>query len=114
MGIKLSKFPVTAPDGTEYRVTIKELSNEFGSEGVRLKVYTKRKLFGYRKVYQCLIRDSFFTAYNSSNPDFVNLAKIAVKWHLHDEEARVKEIASKLKAVQRFKEWDGKITEVAE
>jgi hypothetical protein len=53
MSAKLTKFPVTAPDGTEYCVTIVEEVDLFGSEYVELKVYTPRKRFRYRNVYNC-------------------------------------------------------------
>lgn len=42
--MELRKFPVTAPDGTEYRVKIEEEpANVFESASAKVTVYTKRK-----------------------------------------------------------------------
>lgn len=110
MGVKLSKFPVTAPDGTEFRVTVVERKNG-GDDVVELRVYTRRRLFGYRKVSQSRIRSSFFTTYDSSNPNFIQLAKSAVLWHLAKEEKRTSEETRRQRAVEAFAAWDGKIAE---
>jgi hypothetical protein len=119
-GATITKFPVTAPDGTEYRVKIEESENFFGDLYVRTTLYYPRRWFGYRELYSVSYRNGG-AVYNAGNPDYVAISHEAVA----DYYARIESDAINLRkhaesilrkqaALDRFAEWDGKITEVAE
>lgn len=116
MGAKLTKFPVTAPDGTEFRVSFKEGECLVGKVlGIRL--HLPRKRFGFREVYRHTLFD---TEYDRDNIDYIKLSSWAVADYyeaLAEQDARRRARAeAKLRragAVQAFEAWDGKITEVS-
>lgn len=116
--VKLTKFPVTAPDGTEYRVTIRERDdgmwvNYFAD----VRVYVKRKHLGYRLVYRTTFNDGDGVYYESM-PNFIRIAAEAVKTYYDYLEAcenrrkrLEKQAQGRASALRRFAEWDGRIAE---
>lgn len=115
--VTVRKFPVTAPDGTEYRVKITEDNNFIEGQVVDVTIYTPRKRFGYRRLYCARYCGFDFV----TNPDFVQLfrrvlADYAAKLERDAVERRKQAefILRKQAALDRFAEWDGKITEVVE
>lgn len=114
MGAKLTKFPVTAPDGTEFRVRFKERGYLIG-RSLEIRLYLKRERFGFRWVY---VRELF--DYDRENPDYIAVAKAAVDDYYdriaEQAESQRKKAEAKLRradAIQAFEAWDGKITEVS-
>lgn len=117
--VTIRKFPVTATDGTEYRVKIEESENFIGEPYVCTTVYYPRKWFGYRKLFSKNYRDGS-DVYNVNSPDYVAIAhRILTDYYariVSDEikhRERLATVKRKQAALDRFAEWDGKITEVA-
>lgn len=120
--MNLRKFPVIAPDGTEYLVSIEEYSGGYCQPpyaGVYL--YVKRKRFGFRKIYGVLYTDGK-GVYKREEPDYVAVAAQAVADYYADKR-RVDERECVLNAIEqrrqaaakRLEAWDGRIkTEVSE
>lgn len=114
--MKLTKFPVTAPDGTEYRVKIKEY------EGMRdyyvgANLYTKRKRFGYRLVYVTTYDDGG-GVYYVRTPNYIRIASEVVKdYHgflkqlEREREKLEREAQGRARERKRFAEWDGRVAE---
>ena len=114
-GAKLTKFPVTAPDGTEFRVSFKQQTYSVGKALV-VRLCLPRKRFGFRCVYQHTLFDS---EYDRDNVDYIKLAARAVGDHYGRLEENAKRQRKQAEAKQRranavkaFEAWDGKITEV--
>ena len=112
-GSKLTKFPVTAPDGTEFRVSFKERSYCIGKSMV-VRLYLPRKRFGFSWVYNNELFD-----YDRDNIDYIALAVQAVEDYYdglaENAERRRKQAEAKQRranAVKAFEAWDGKIAEV--
>lgn len=116
--VKLTKFPVTAPDGTEYRVTIRECDEDVGfGRYVNVRIYVKRKRIGYRRVY----RTDFFHGdgvYYVNAPNFIHIAAEAVRKYYDDLEERInlrerigKQEQTRASELRKFAEWDGRITQ---
>lgn len=112
MGVKLSKFPVTAPDGTEFRVSIRHKHVLRWGESICVKLY-KRSWYGFRCVYR--VRYDYYIV----GGDCVAITKRTIRNYYRDiaanpktktalTEARRINIARK----REFEAWDGKITEV--
>ncbi|MGF7045758.1 hypothetical protein J2T13_000218 [Paenibacillus sp. DS2015] len=120
--VTIRKFPVTAPDGTEYRVKIEEcvgLCDLYAD----VTLYIPRKRFGFKRVFS----ESYYhgsskrVVYDAANPDFIAIATEAVRgyyanieWSANYNRKRAESILRKQAALDRFAEWDGKITEVGE
>lgn len=97
--MNLRKFPVTAPDRTEYRVEITEGRLDFYGPYVQVTVSVRVRWRVFNKVGA----RRFFAwdrHYIESTPDYVELATQAVR-----------ELAPKQAAVERFNAWDGKISD---
>lgn len=115
--VKTSKFPVIAPDGTEYRVKIKECDELFIGKHVETTLYIPRKWIGYKKVYDRVYFGGI-EVYDPSNLDLIHIATALVrdyydhlsfkkKWKAKESEEEMKRKA----AVIAFENWDGKIVE---
>lgn len=115
---KLSKFPVIAPDGTEYRVTIRERDDGFWvSYYADVRLYVKRKHFGYR----CVYTKDYYDAdgvYYVDVPNYVRIASEIIRDYggflarckrerLHEERTA----RQRSEARKSFTEWDGRIAE---
>lgn len=115
---KLTKFPVTAPDGTEYRVTIRERDDGMWvSNYADVRLYVKRKRFGYRCIYVKTYRDGG-GVYYVSTPNYIRMASEVVKDYREflvrrERERIVSERMAQERAseLRRFAEWDGRIAE---
>lgn len=118
--VTIRKFPVTAPDGTEYRVKIDEI-NGLTTDYTEVSLYLPRKRFGYRLVYRREYKQPVGTS------DYIALATELIRdyyenieWSAEHKRKRAESILRKQAAVDRFAEWDGnigsidKITEVSE
>lgn len=112
----LRKFPVTAPDGTEYRVSIEEYLGGFCAQScASVKLYVRRKRFGFRKVYGRAYDDGG-GVYDRHYPDYITLAAQAVRdyyedMRIHAEYLRVVNTRGigKQAAIDQFNAWDGHI-----
>jgi len=111
--VTIRKFPVTAPDGTEYRVKIEEMSG-FITDYIEVSLYLPRKRFGYRLVF----RDDYNQRAGAS--DYIALATEVVRdyyahteWLAERDHKHAESTLRKQAALDRFAEWDGKITEVS-
>lgn len=112
--MSLRKFPVTAPDGTEYRVKIEDI---YGDGDIRALLHVKRKHFGFRKITgywfergkladitEDGVIDYVALAQRFIGEYYAGLAYGAERAHLRaDKEPR------KQAAVERFNAWDGKL-----
>lgn len=115
--MSLRKFPVTASDGTEFRVTIREIEDDmFYGDYALVKLYVKRRCFGFRKVFFERYLDDK-RVYDRAIPDYVKMASLTVGRYYADSERRVRrarvldEIEQQRQdARQRFAEWDGRLT----
>lgn len=114
--MELRKFPVTAPDGTEYRVEIAEFGAGFCVvPHACVFLYVKRKWFGFRRVFFEHYDDDG-GVYNRDDPDYAALTAAAVRDYcackraLADRKREQAEAAArKQAAVDRFNAWDGRI-----
>ena len=116
---KLTKFPVIAPDETEYRVKITEHDKELKlttSAYVKVRLYVTRngrKLFRY-KLLDVFTYEDGAGVYNSANPDYIKIVRRAISDHEQLLEARDvwKKIGDECKrnrsnAITEFEKWDG-------
>jgi len=115
--VTVRKFPVTAPDGTEYRVKIDEMYNIYLGKYTEVALYLPRKRFGFRRVFS----EDYSNGegiYDASNPDFIKMAEEVfrgyyahIEWLAELDRKHAESILRKQSALDRFAEWDGKITE---
>ncbi|MCY9737512.1 hypothetical protein M5X17_27805 [Paenibacillus alvei] len=116
--VTLKKFPITAPDGTQYRATIEEInpSDSFlHIQYVEASLYVKCKWIGYRKLYTTTFSDGR-GIYNASCPDFIAISKELLReyyHHLRNEQEEKQRLAqeelNKKRSVREFIWWDGKV-----
>lgn len=121
----ISKFPVTAPDGTEFLVKITEHCGKgaYDSDYAKVRLYLPRKNVGrfmwrkFRRVYTALHRE-FVSYYYRGNPDYVRLAQATLLWYFKDialcPKTRRKlsgQERNRLAARKKLTEWDGRIAE---
>lgn len=118
---KLTKFPVTMPDGTEYRVKIEEYGR-LGWEDAyaAVTIYTERKgrrLFRFKRLAQYTFSDGR-GGYDSKNPDYIELARLGIGCYMNRlqlvegrKAAAAEELRQRSRALREFSGWDGKITE---
>lgn len=101
--VKLSKFPVTAPDGTEYRVKFHEEWDDLWGRTMVVTLYVRNKIHLFRRVggRRFIARE---LDYDRKSPDYVGMASTAVR-----EYAEASEM--KKAAAERFTKWDGRIAE---
>lgn len=111
--MKIEKFPVIAPDGTEYRVTIEYDKGtyhcgEWHNPKWIVRLYKRRLgvLFRWKRIYT--------TAYIASQTDFVMMAERIVSSEYIKNQAGRDATAKKEREVQSaleaFRKWDGKIS----
>jgi hypothetical protein len=117
--MELCKFPVTAPDGTEYRVKIEEWRESLIGPCLSAVLYVPRKRWGFRRIHTLTLY-SHRQEYDPNDVEYVAVAHAAVAdyyrsievaaiWAQKESEAA----ARKQAAVDRFNAWDGRIeTEV--
>jgi len=112
---KLTKFPVIAEDGTEYRVSISEKHDEWDGRHAICRLYVRRKRFGFRKLATYIYRHSRGT-YNAYNPDFIELARVFYEDYRDNTlEKRLAELERrsqaqrKSAAIDAFQAWDGRL-----
>jgi dsDNA-specific endonuclease/ATPase MutS2 len=105
------KFPVTAPDGTQFRIKFRE-THYFIGRGLEISLYVRRKLAGFRLIYR---HEKFDIDRN--NLDYVALAHWAVNDYYEaleeysESKLRKAEAKSRGQAAKAaFEQWDGKIT----
>ncbi|MCM3205679.1 hypothetical protein [Paenibacillus illinoisensis] len=101
---KLTKFPVIAADGTEYRVTLKEMSDSDGDRIIRVKFYLPRKRFGFKKVASYDMVAGW--TYDPSSPDYIAIARQVFKDFSRSELAVAQR---KSTAIDAFQAWDGRL-----
>lgn len=113
---KLTKFPVIAEDGTEYRVTLKEDEEYLGGPAVISRLYIPRKRFGYRKLYETVYRPVRDEVYRVDNPDYVAIARqVYADWLDYIDRKLAREFEDttvaqrKSAAIDAFQAWDGRL-----
>lgn len=97
---KLTKFPVIAEDGTEYRVTITEHAY-FRKRWAEVCFYLPRKYIGWRKVAECEVSSAW--AYDPDYPDYADTARKA--FVICDASSHKRKSA----AIDAFQAWDGRL-----
>lgn len=122
---KLTKFPVTAPDGTEFLVKITEHGGKgaYDSDYAKVRLYLPREKAGrftwrkFRRVYTAAHHE-IVGHYCHSNPDYVRLARATLLWYFEDialcPKTRRKltgQERNRLEARKKLTEWDGRITQ---
>lgn len=118
--MKITKFTVTAPDGTEYHVKIRESSDTFDPDERYAKVmlYLPCRLCGYRRVYSAVYYEHEYPRkYAARYPDYIMLASSAWSDYEIDRDMRPN-VRRKLSHEQRMRhsalsqiaQWDGRIT----
>lgn len=116
----LTKFPVTMPDGTEYRVKITE-HEAYGYEDAHaiIRIYRERKrsLFGVMRFKRLESRYAGLLVYDPENPDYIALATWAIRkyedhqrWLAARQVKQAETALARDAALRKFAEWDGKIT----
>ncbi|WP_340028928.1 hypothetical protein MHB71_04755 [Paenibacillus sp. FSL H7-0940] len=112
---KLTKFPVIAEDGTEYRVKINEWPGDWAPDYVVCRLYVPRKWFGYRRVFG-LHYSTGDGVYDAINPDFIAIARrvyadwlSAIDVKLANNRAAVAQAQRKSAAIDAFQSWDGRL-----
>ncbi|MFD1270627.1 hypothetical protein ACFQ3Y_24765 [Paenibacillus motobuensis] len=115
--ITLSKFPVTAPDGTEYRVKIEETLDVYGTAYVNVRLYVRRKWFGFRNVFQVDYIDRK-SVYYRGRPNFKRIVAEALASYERSQQRRERELRQvesieqeRRDEIKRFAEWNGRIAE---
>ncbi|GAA0396692.1 hypothetical protein [Paenibacillus motobuensis] len=115
--VELSKFPVTALDGAEYRVKIVECRGEYGTLYVAVRLYVRRKWFGFRNVYQVDYEDGKGVYYRG-RPNFKRIVAEALASYERSQQRRARELRQdesieqeRRDEIARFAEWDGRIAE---
>lgn len=118
--MELRKFPVTAPDGTEYRVEIYEGRDSLFGRYAEVSLYTRGKWRMFKHVYSKTLRQ-LHGNYDPTEPDYVRMVSEVMEAYARCQrgkalvEKMAKSIAvRKQAAVDRFNAWDGRIeTEVS-
>lgn len=110
MGAKITKFPVTAPSGREYEVSVERVEVCLGLYGIEFKFYryeSRKSMFGRSRTKRVLIMNR--TYWESDVSDVKQTVEILIcKIEAKIIRQQVRELS--LKA---FEAWDGKITEVS-
>ncbi|NGM81266.1 hypothetical protein G5B47_02435 [Paenibacillus sp. 7124] len=103
--MSLRKFPVTAPDGTEFRVEIEEIDDYFHGRiaQVSLHIPVKRRKFQrmFTKVFRSIVD------YDHMEPDYVRMATQTLTEYSDRERKKAEDEARRKAAAKRFAEWDG-------
>lgn len=113
--VLITKFPVTAPDGTEYRVKIEEYHESLIGACARAHLYVPRKRWGFRQIWTLTLR-AYHGDFDPDNLDYVAFAREAVADYYEsiaeNERFKVRKAeaaARKQAALERFNAWDGQI-----
>jgi len=101
---KLTKFPVIAEDGTEYRVTLKEMRDWDGAQIIRVKFYLSRKRFGFKKIASYDMSDGW--TYLRNSPNYIAIARQVFAEFQRNELAVTQR---KSTAIDAFQAWDGRL-----
>jgi len=112
--MKIEKFPVIAPDGTEYRVTITEDYDRFLDWWCyKFTVYSERKgrkWFRFKKLREYSYRASEEGARAVGNW-YVDVAQSTLLQYIDEINAKRQETEGVAAALEAFRQWDGKINE---
>lgn len=114
----ISKFPVTAPDGTEFRVTIREHDDGMWvANYASVRLYKKRKRWGFRRVFSRNYSDDH-GVYSHNAPDYIGIAShvvgdyyAALRADAEYQRMISRDELRRQKASDRFSAWDGRIAE---
>lgn len=113
---KLTKFPIIAENGSEFRVTLKEDEDYVGGPALIGRIYIPRKRFGYRKLYETVYRPGRDEIYRSDNPDYIAIARQVYSDWLDDIDRRLElefegmaQAKRKSAAIDAFQAWDGRL-----
>lgn len=102
---KLTKFPVIAADGTEYRVSIKERVDEDGDPWAVAVLYARSRWRRFTAVARGEYLDGH-SVYDSEYPDYIRIARRIVAYY-HD--TKLPRIKRKSAAIDAFQAWDGRL-----
>jgi hypothetical protein len=114
--MELRKFPVTAPDGTEYRVEIEEWRESLIGACAQAHLYVPRKRWGFRRVWTLTLH-AYHGDFNPADSlDYVAFAREAVADYYEaiaenerSKERKAEAAARKQAEVDRFNAWDGRV-----
>lgn len=107
--VLITKFPITAPDGTEYRVEIGEFNDMLYGRSAQVSLHVPVKRHKFERVFTK--RFLSVTDYSPDHPDYVDLATTTITDYTEIKRKKTEAAARKQAAVERFNAWDGKITE---
>ncbi len=108
--VTVRKFPVIAPDGTEYRIEVNAGDEPLFGNYVNVILFVPFRRNKFKSVYAKVFRGISGT-YDRSNPDYIALATATVLEFYERERKKAEEHAVMQAALDRFAEWDGRITE---
>lgn len=106
--MKLKKFPVTAPSGRQYEVTIERSYACLGLYGLNFRAYrheVRKKLFGGTRLARVFVREESYW-----ETDVENVIPIVQKL-IRDVESQITRKEAREASYVAFTAWDGKITE---
>ncbi|MCG7383334.1 hypothetical protein MH144_11815 [Paenibacillus sp. ACRRY] len=101
---KLTKFPVIAADGTQYRVTIKR-GEDVDGKYVFVRLFVRRKIFGFAGVAHGKFYDGY-GVYKADYPDYISIARKVCGDFTDDILPRIQR---KSAAIDAFQAWDGRL-----
>ncbi|WP_419884880.1 hypothetical protein [Paenibacillus sp. B-A-8] len=112
--VLITKFPVTAPDGTEFRVKIEDV---YDGGDIRVLLHVKRKRFGFRKITGYWydrrklddITEEGVVDYVALVQRFMSEYYAGLAYGAARDQLRIDKDARKQAAVERFNAWDGRI-----
>lgn len=111
--MKLEKFPVIAPDGTEYRVTITEERGTWCPWKYQVSIYKQHRTFGilrFKRIYKSVWRITE-EGTRASGDGLISLANDAVHDQIKIENEKLAEKRGIQEAAETFRQWDGKIND---
>ncbi|AHD06469.1 hypothetical protein [Paenibacillus larvae] len=108
MGVLLEKFPIIAPDGEEYRITVyEEIATVWTATLYKERKWKLFGMFRFKKIYEVCFED--YNPTDDKRVDFVAAARYVWREYKKEVNARIKSEQLRLDAVKHFEEWDGKL-----
>ncbi|MDR9852958.1 hypothetical protein RJP21_05005 [Paenibacillus sp. VCA1] len=106
--MRLRKFPITAPSGRQYEVTIERNYVCLGAYGLEFRVYRheiRKQLFGRTRLACILVREESY--WETDVEDVIPIVQKLIR----DVEAQITRKEAREASYVAFTAWDGKITE---
>lgn len=113
--VLITKFPVTAPDGSEYRVKIEEWRDSLIGPCLSAVLYVPRKRWGFRRIHTMTLYShrqdfdpndiKYVAVAREAVADYYGSIEVAAIW----AQKKAGAVAGRQTAVKRFNAWDGKL-----